>query len=61
MEKTTAGVHGDGVGGNRPERADRDVRRRLRETVVDEARALGSAIHGGGVSLFEARRETERS
>ena len=35
MEKTTAGGPGDGVGGNRTERADRAVRPRFQGTVAD--------------------------
>ena len=49
MEKTTAGGPGDGVGGNRTERADRVVRPRFRATAAaNRARARGTAIHGGG-------------
>ena len=49
MEKTTAGGPGDGVGGNRTERADRVVRPRFRATAAaNGARARGTAIHGGG-------------
>ena len=55
MEKTTAAGYGDRVGGNWQEQADRVERRRFWAVVADEARALGSAIHGGGVSLFEAK------
>ena len=49
MEKTTAGAPGDGVGGNRTERADRVIRPRFRATAAaNGARARGTAIHGGG-------------
>ena len=49
MERKMQGGPGDGIGGNRPERAGRVVRRRFRATVADGARVRDSisiALHG---------------
>ncbi|KAM3189764.1 hypothetical protein ACQJBY_068180 [Aegilops geniculata] len=62
-EKAPAGVHGDGVGGNRPERAERSAGRRRGPNPAGEAR-IGARCRGsgeaGGLETWKAVEQLRR-
>ena len=60
MEKAPAGVHGDGVGGNRPERAERNAGRCRGPNPAREAR-IGARCRGSGEAGGLATRKVEEA